>query len=117
MTMLWVDHESYYGPDRRRKHGGLRLRERRRYDIAGQPPSLSIALRQLRMRVLDAQGPGAASFANRAQGVAHIARMHHEQRTAEVLIQLAATVSRARGADIRQSLYGVLDRAQAAMSA
>jgi hypothetical protein len=115
--MLWVDHDTYFGPDRRRQKGGLRLRERRRYDQAAQPPSLSIAMRQLRMRVLDAQGERTGAFADRIRGTAQIARLHNEPAVSNALNTLANQLSAARGADIRQALYTGLDRAHAAMRA
>lgn len=115
--MLWVDQDTYFGPDRRRKSAGLRVRERRRYNYAGQAPSLPIAMRQLRLRVLDAQGERAVTFAERIRGTAQIAQSHHESGVSSVLNGLANQLSAARGADIRQSLYDGLDRAHAAMRA
>jgi len=113
--MLWVDHESYFGPDRRRKHGGLRMRERRRYDYAGNPPPVATALRQLRLRVLDATGAGADKFVARAQGVAQLADIQHEPDAADAVRGMARKVMHWRGQDVRQSLYGDLDRAHAAL--
>jgi len=113
--MLWVDHESYFGPDRRRLHG-MRLRERRRYDCADHPPQLSSAMRNLRMRVLDARGPGAAAFADRAQSVAFLAQLNNEMDAADSLSSLAMTAARGRERDVRPALYDGLDRAQAAMN-
>jgi hypothetical protein len=113
--MLWVDQDSYFGPDRRRKHGGLRMRERRRYDYAGQPPSLSVALRQLRMRVLDARGPGAGSFADRAQATALLAQMNHEYAASDELSSLAMQAARGVERDMRPALYERLDRAHAVL--
>jgi hypothetical protein len=113
--MLWVDHESYFGPDRRRKHGGLRMRERRRYDYAANPPPVPTALRQLRMRVLDAAGAGVNGFAARAQGVAQLAEMQHEPDAADALRAMARKVTHWAGQDVRQSLYDDLDRAHASL--
>lgn len=114
--MLWIDHASYFGPDRRGKRTGLRVREHRRYDYAGQPPSLQIAMRQLRMHVIDARGERATAFAERLKGVALIARMHNQLDVSDTLSRLAATVSHSpRGADVRNSIYAGLDRAYAAM--
>ena len=112
--MLWVDNTSYFGSDRRCKRT-MRMLERRRENYAGPAPSLSIAMRQLRMRVLDAQGAAAPAFAERMRGVAHLARMHNEPGTSNVLNALASTLAGARGADIRQKLYEGLDRANAAL--
>ena len=113
--MLWVDHSSYFGPDRRRKPGGMRIRERRRYDYAGNAPPLNTALRQLRMRILEAQGSGAAALSDRARGVAMLASSYGEHDSAHELSTFAATASRGRSADVRTILYTDLDRACAAM--
>jgi hypothetical protein len=91
--------------------------ERRRDNYAGPAPSVSIAMRQLRMRVLEAQGAGAPAFADRLRGVAQIARLHNETGASNILNALAATLTGARGADIRQKLYEGLDRANAALRA
>jgi hypothetical protein len=113
--MLWVDHENYFGPDRRRKLGGLRVRERRRYDYAGNAPPLNTALRQLRMRILSAQGPGAAALSDRARAVAMLAAQQGEHDAAHELSAFAAAALRGRNADVRPDLYKDLDRVHAAM--
>jgi len=113
--MLLVDHSSYFGPDRRRKSVGMRLRERRRYDYAGHAPPLNTALRQLRMRILEAQGAGAAALSDRAQGVAMLASSYGEHESAQELSAFAATALRGRNADVRPILYKDLDRVCAAM--
>lgn len=114
--MLWVDHASYFGPDRRRMKSGLRVLERRRENYAGPTPSLSIAMRQLRMHVLDAEGANAPKFAQRLRGVALIAQAHGEIATANMLNAMAEGMGRARG-DMRQQLYAGLDRAHASLRA
>lgn len=114
--MLWVDNTSYFGPDRRCKRT-VRMLERRRENYAGPAPSLSIAMRQLRMRVLEAQGSQAPAFAERLRGVALIARMHNEPGVSNALNQLAGGLAAARGADVRQKLYAGLDRAHGMMRA
>lgn len=113
--MLWVDHDSYFGPDRRRKPGGMRIRERRRYDCAGPTPPLNTSLRQLRMRILDAQGAGAAKLADRANAVATLALHHGEHDAAHELSALAATALRGRNVDVRPALYKDLDRVHASL--
>ncbi|WP_158767230.1 hypothetical protein [Terricaulis silvestris] len=95
----------------------MRMLERRRENYAGPAPSLSIAMRQLRMRVLDAQGAAAPAFAERLRGVAQIARMHNEPGASNALNALSTTLTGARGADMRQKLYDGLDRANAALRA
>ncbi|WP_395646166.1 hypothetical protein [Terricaulis sp.] len=115
LTMLWVDHKNYFGPDRRHKHA-LRLRERRQYDYAGRAPSLSQAIRQLRLHVIDARGPqGAGAFMDRANAVAMLADMSEETEAAHMLTRLAAGMGRARDTDMRPQIYAALDRIQGAM--
>lgn len=46
MADKWVDNDDYFGPDRR-DGGGLRLRNRRRFDETSEPPSLAATLRRL----------------------------------------------------------------------
>ena len=113
--MLWVDHASYFGPDRRRKLGGMRIRERRRYDYAGHPPPLNTALRQLRMRILEAQGMHAAALSDRARGVAMLAASFGEDEAAHELSAFAVMALRGRNGDVRPLLYQELDRIHAAL--
>ncbi len=114
--MLWIDCESYFGPDRRQSEG-LRLIERRRKDGASQPPPLSTALRQLRLRVLDARGAGVAAFVNRVQGTALLAEMQNEPEVAEELNTLGLVLDRTSIEDARTNIYKTIDRAHAAMRA
>jgi hypothetical protein len=115
MTMLWIDHDSYFGPDRRRKPSGLRMREQRRYNLAANPPSLPIAMRQLRLRVLDARGASAKAFADRALATAVLAQMQHEMNASDALSSLARTAARGVDRDVRPALYEGLERAHAAL--
>lgn len=52
MRGKWVDNTSYFGPDRRKARGGLRLSNRRRQDEAGDLPALGALLRRLRVALL-----------------------------------------------------------------
>ncbi len=113
--MLWVDHESYFGPDRRVKPSGFRFNERRRENYAGSPPPLATALRQLRMRVLNAHGDGARGFADRAHGTALLAERQHEPEAADILSAVARKSIAWRGHDLRPALYADLDRAHASL--
>lgn len=113
--MLWVDHESYFGPDRRRKLGGLRVRERRRHDCAGHARPLNTTLRQLRMRILEARGPAAAALSDRALAVANLAAAQGEHEAAHELSVFAATALRGRNSDVRPTLYRVLDQVHAVL--
>lgn len=112
--MLWVDQKCYFGPDRRRVRA-LRLRERRRIDCAGPPPPLATALRQMRMRVLDARGASAEAFADRAQSLALLAQSQDEPDAADCLSSLALVAARGRASDVRPALYEGLERTHAAM--
>jgi hypothetical protein len=115
--MLWVDNETYFGPDRRQTDGGLRLRERRRDNRASTPPPLSTALRQLRLRVLDAQGPGVDAFVDRVHGTATLAEMQNEPEVAYELGALGAVLDRTCIKDARVNIYKTLDRAHDVMRA
>jgi hypothetical protein len=115
--MLWIDQESYFGPDRRQAPDGLRFVERRRNNYAGLPPPLATAIRQLRLRVIDARGAGVNSFVNRVHGTALLADMQGEADAASELNNLGATLGRTSLDDVRQHIYTSLDRAHALMRA
>lgn len=115
--MLWVDHENYFGPDRRSNAGGLRLLERRKHNCAGDPPSLNVALRNLRLQVLDAHGDGAEGFAQRLGATALLAEMHHEPQAAFELSSLGQSIARHSGEDLREIIYLKIDRAHAQLRA
>jgi len=115
--MMWVDHSSYFGPDRRRARLGMRLRERRKFDCAGLAPPLRTALRQLRMRVLEARGPGLGVFIDRANGTAVLADIQGEHDVTDQLSSLSVKLARARDADMRPMIYEELDRANASLRA
>ncbi len=107
----WVDQQSYFGPDRRRQRGGLRMRDRRSDNLAGRPPCLRTALRQLRLRVIDAYGPsGMNAFIQRTQGVIVLAEQHREAEVVRMLSSMSAQLGRAGNRDARQSIYQYLDR-------
>ena len=115
--MLWVDCDTYFGPDRRRAHK-LRMLERRKDNCAQRPPSVPTALRQLRFRVIDATPENAKLFADRMEGVARLAQLEHEQRASGMLSKLAQHVA-TRGAqvDLREKIYGHLDQIHSALRA
>lgn len=115
--MAWIDSDTYFGPSRRRKNVGMRLRERRRYDCAGAPPSLNAALRHLRLRTIDARGPaGAGDFAERTHSVALLANMNGEHEASMLLERLSSRVSSDRQRDLRPEIYDALDRVQGAIT-
>jgi hypothetical protein len=107
----WVDHKNYVGPDRRGKRK-MRLNERRELDYGGSAPSLSAAVRQLRMHVLEAHGPeGAAKFVQRVKAVAWLAEQVNELKAAAHLHKIAQVMMH-QGADkdMRNALYPALER-------
>ena len=67
------------------------------------------------MRILEAQGQGAAALSDRARGVAMLAAAQGEHDAAHQLSAFAATALRGRGGDVRPSLYKDLDRVHAVM--
>lgn len=95
------------------KPSGLRLSERRRVNHAANPPPLPTALRQLRMRVIDARGGAARDFADRANALALLAHDQHELSAADALTSLAHTAARGSDTDVRPALYSGLDRVHA----
>jgi hypothetical protein len=114
--MLWVDHPAYYGPNRRRAAGGLRMRDRRRENYAGAAPTLETALRQLRMHVIDCTGQSAvAGLAQRVRGISLIADAARESEIAGILKALAATLLQSGARDIRPHVYDQLDRIHGAV--
>lgn len=109
--MLWVDCRSYVGPDRRVAPLGLRIRERRRDDLADQPPPLERELRHLRFLVLDAHGAsGVTRFADRTRAVARLAEENAEFAIADILIGLTESLVRGHDEDPRAFIYEQLDR-------
>lgn len=59
--LKWVDAMAYFGPDRRSGAFSHFILERRRHEYAGAPPPLRSALRQLRVRVLEADDENSRS--------------------------------------------------------
>jgi hypothetical protein len=112
--MDWVDYKDYFGPNRRSGRS-KRLLDRRKEEVAGRPPSLRTALRQLRMRVLEAEGAGADAFILRVQAVVTLAAIHDEPKAGEMLSRMALHLMRAKGLDVRQQLYRALDKIQEAI--
>lgn len=113
--MDWVDYKGYFGPDRR---GGRskRLLDRRKESVSTRAPSLRTALRQLRMRILEAEGAaGVEAFIARTQSTVTLAAIHDEPKVGDMLSRMAIHLMRAGDADVRQQLYTALDQIQAAV--
>jgi hypothetical protein len=116
--MLWVDQESYFGPDRRRRRFSLQVVDRRRQDRTAEPPPVSTALRLLRMHLLDAHGDDIDAYIVRVQSTALLAEMQDEPEAADELSNLAISLARwGRDQDMRPYLCERLDLAQAALRA
>ena len=115
--MRWVDLKGYIGPDRRKARAGMRLVNRRRDDLSGPAPSVSTALRQLRVKVFDANTPdGMKDFIERCKAVAILANDSNERPAANVIMDMARKLEKVNGQDVRDKLYPILDRAVAALS-
>lgn len=107
----WVDHEDYFGPNRRRLSAVLRLRERRHDDHAGPSPSLNVALRKLKLHVFGAMpGRKACAFADRAMGTSMIAAEHDARSVQVALEDLASRILARPNVDWRTEIYRELDR-------
>lgn len=115
--MLWVDEDAYFGPDRRQADCGVRLLERRRVNRTTPPPPLTTALRQLRLRVLDARGAGVDAFVKRVESTALLAEIQGEPDAAFELSNLALALDHTCLDDARENIYATLDRAHALLRA
>jgi hypothetical protein len=52
MRGKWIDNLTYVGPDRRRLSERRLFKERRRFDESGEPPSLPVMIRRIRVQLL-----------------------------------------------------------------
>jgi hypothetical protein len=111
--MLWVDHLNYVGLDRRQRRSVRRPKERRREDCSSPAPSLRAALRQLRMRVLDAERSASRSaFCIRATATAMLAKATGRAAIAELLFELVRTVRQSGGVNSESLIHAELNRAE-----
>jgi uncharacterized protein YerC len=93
-----------------------RLKERRKHHLAGSTPSLSTALRQVRMRIVSLQDRRAVEvFVSRLMGVAHLAEVTGRGRVARALEQVAAQLAaqHTQTRDVRPALTKVLCKIEA----
>lgn len=87
--MKWVDTMTYFGPDRRGAFSHFLL-ERRKQEVVGAPPRLHAALRQLRMRLLEAQSDESRpAFLERMRATALLADAQGRGAIGDVLTRLA----------------------------
>lgn len=92
--MRWVDVRAYVGLDRRHRRN-LRLFDRRSEEAGGAPPSLTTALRQLRLHQLHAENAdGLEAFCGRAAATADLAEAYDEKNVARLLRLLVENLRR-----------------------
>lgn len=97
--LKWVDSISYFGPDRRSGAFSHFFFERRRHGAAGPPPTLQAALRQLRVRVLDAEGAdGRRALCERLLATSLLADARGQPAIGDLLARLASELERSDGA-------------------
>ncbi|MBC7768473.1 MAG: hypothetical protein H7124_06780 [Phycisphaerales bacterium] len=83
--MRWVDVKAYVGLDRRQRRN-MRLLDRRGETAGGAPPSLTTALRQLRLHQLHSEkNEGLERFCARASATAELAEVYGETGVATLL--------------------------------
>jgi hypothetical protein len=111
--MRWVDHFNYFGPDRRGADFSFFFLERRRTKGVGKPPALHTALRQLRVRLADAEdAQGRSALQERLTATALLADAQGFSTVADALKTLASVLDASRGdkADPRPRLDAELSR-------
>jgi ribosomal protein S28E/S33 len=107
---LWIDHPSYFGLDRRSGNFSHYILERRRDNCAGAPPRLAGALRQLRVRVLEAEDPRTrGKFFERLRATALLADAQNYSSIGDLLLAVADRPSRS---DVAAQLQAALLRAE-----
>lgn len=111
--LKWVDVASYFGPDRRSGGFSHFIMERRRRQAVGSPPALQAALRQLRMRLLDAEtSQGRRALQERLRATALLADAQGRTRIGDHLMRLAEALERGKG-DVAATLQDELLAAEA----
>ena len=113
--LKWIDVASYFGPDRRTGAFSHFFLERRRDETAGHPPALAAALRQLRVRVLNANSTdGRRALQQRLTATALLADAQGRPAIGDVLTQLAERLKAAEvGSDVSAMLQAELLKAEA----
>jgi hypothetical protein len=111
--LKWVDVASYFGPDRRSGAFSHFIMERRRRQSVGSPPPLHAALRQLRVRLLDAEtSEGRRALQERLTATALLADAQGRTRIGDHLMRLAEALGRGEG-DVAARLQSELLTAEA----
>lgn len=114
--MKWVDVRTFTGLDRRKRKPSLRFAERRNGDATSDPPSSASAIRQLRVRAMEANSPeGVRAFAQRAAAVAALAEKRLELQLSADLTWLAGRILSAPHLDWRARLDEHLGRIAVAL--
>jgi hypothetical protein len=108
----WIDHPSYFGLDRRSGNFSHYILERRRDNCASAPPRLAGALRQLRVRVLEAEDPRTrGKFFDRVRATALLADAQNHSAIGDLLLAVADRPSRANaGAQLQAALLRAEDK-------
>jgi hypothetical protein len=92
--LKWIDVSAYFGPDRRSGVFSHFILERRRQDSATTPPPLHAALRQLRVRVLEASNcEGRAAYRDRLIATAILAEAQGRTAIGDSLLGLAEALT------------------------
>lgn len=113
--LRWVDHANYFGPDRRSLFSVFFL-ERRKEKCEGPPPPLHAALRQLRVRSLDANDEmGRTALCDRLIATAILADSQGYTRIGDLLANLARELENPaeENGEPMQLLHTELNRAEA----
>lgn len=96
MRGKWIDNLEYIGPDRRRVGERRLFKERRKFDEGGEPPSLPIMLRRLRVQLLSLEMQhDKTMLLQLARAAITQAEMQHKLAAAD-LIKEAAKLVQAR---------------------
>ncbi len=111
--LKWIDIASYFGPDRRSGAFSHFILERRRDQAVGTPPPLHAALRQLRVRVLDAEtAEGRRALKDRLTATALLADAQGRTAIGDRLARLAAQLE-STSVDLSATLQSELLAAEA----
>jgi hypothetical protein len=104
--LRWVDVTSYFGPDRRSGAFSHFFLERRKQKSGGAPPSLHAALRQLRVRVMEADNAdGRHALRERMIATALLADAQGRAPIGDLLTQLAARLETAGDDDAELAAF------------